>query len=69
MNLKLFLIYTGAGVGIWSMILIALGYFIGKNEALIHIYLKEITIITLLSVVLLITGYIFYKRRNNKIKE
>jgi membrane protein DedA with SNARE-associated domain len=69
MNLKLFLIYTGTGAGIWSMILIALGYFIGKNEALIHIYLKEITIITLLSVVLLIAGYIFYKRRNNKIKE
>lgn len=63
MNLKIFLIYTGAGAGVWSVILIALGYFIGKNQELIHVYLKEITIATLVSVAVLIAGYVFYKKR------
>jgi membrane protein DedA with SNARE-associated domain len=63
MNLKLFLVYTGAGAGIWSIILIALGYFIGKNQELISIYLKEITIATVIAVILLIAGYVFYKKR------
>ncbi len=63
MNLKIFLIYTGAGAGIWSVILIALGYFIGKNQELIHIYLKEITIATLGLVIVLIAGYVVYKKR------
>ncbi|MBU0631982.1 DedA family protein [bacterium] len=62
MNLKIFLIYTGAGAGVWSVILIALGYFIGKNQELIHVYLKEITIATILAVILLIVGYVFYKK-------
>ena len=63
MNLKLFLVYTGAGAGVWSIILIALGYFIGKNQELISIYLKEITIATVIAVILLIAGYVFYKKR------
>jgi membrane protein DedA with SNARE-associated domain len=66
MNLKLFLIYTGAGAGIWSLILIGLGYFIGKNQALINIYLKEITILALVFVTLLIAGYIFIQKRRSK---
>ncbi len=67
MNLKLFLIYTGAGAGVWSVILIALGYFIGKNQALIEVYLKEITFIVVIAMVALIVGYIFKKRK--KIEE
>ena len=63
MNLKLFLVYTGAGAGVWSVILIAVGYFIGKNQELIAIYLKEITIATVVSVILLIAGYVFYKKK------
>ena len=63
MNLKLFLVYTGAGAGVWSVILIAVGYFIGKNQELIAIYLKEITIATVVSMILLIAGYAFYKKR------
>jgi membrane protein DedA with SNARE-associated domain len=67
MNLKIFLVYTGAGAGIWSVILIALGYFIGKNQALIEVYLKEITFIVVIAMVALIVGYIFKKRK--KIEE
>ena len=68
MNLKVFLVYTGAGAGIWSVILIALGYFIGKNQELIHVYLKEITIATLGLVIVLIAGYVFYKKKKSKEK-
>lgn len=63
MNLKLFLIYTGAGAGVWSVILIVLGYFIGKNQELIAIYLREITIMVAISMLVLIVGYVFYKKK------
>lgn len=66
MNLKIFLVYTGAGAAVWSVILIALGYFIGKNEELIAVYLKEITIIVAVSMFALIGGYILYKKRKGR---
>ncbi|WP_345993339.1 DedA family protein [Sulfurimonas sp. HSL-1716] len=69
MNLKIFLVYTGAGAGVWSVILIALGYFIGKNQELIHVYLKEITIAAVTAAVLLIAGYVIYKKKRIKEKE
>ncbi len=65
MNLKLFLIYTGAGAGVWSVILIVLGYFIGKNQELIAIYLREITIMVAISMLVLIVGYVFYKKKES----
>ena len=58
MDYKKFTIYTILGAGIWVVILTMLGYFIGENQELIHKYLKEITIITIILVVLLIVWYI-----------
>ena len=58
MDYKKFTIYTILGAGIWIVILTMLGYFIGQNQELIHKYLKEITIITIILVVLLIVWYI-----------
>ena len=58
MDYKKFTIYTTLGAGIWVVILTMLGYFIGENQELIHKYLKEITIITIILVVLLIVWYI-----------
>jgi len=63
MDIKLFLIYTGAGAGLWSIILIALGYFIGKSQDLITMYLKEITVGLVLFVLAVIVGYIFFKKK------
>ena len=60
MDLKKFSIYTAFGAGIWAVILIALGYIIGQNQELIHKYLKEITYITIIFVVIIL--FIYYKR-------
>lgn len=44
MNYGKFAFYTCLGAGIWSLILTAMGWYIGGNEALIQQYLKQITI-------------------------
>ena len=66
MNLKIFLLYTGAGAAIWSVVLIARGYFIGANQALVSLYLHQIIIGMIFSLVVLISGYIWYKKRAAK---
>jgi len=66
MDLKKFTLYTALGAGIWALILVLLGYFIGENQELIHHYLKEITLITLVLVVLLI---VWYSKRHKKLKK
>ncbi len=60
-----FSLYTVLGAGIWVIVLTLLGYFLGANQELIHKYLKEITIITLILVALLITLYIVKQKRSN----
>ncbi len=57
-----FSIYTVLGAGIWVAILTFLGYFLGQNEELIHKYLKEITIATLIVVGIVILIYIKVKK-------
>jgi len=56
--------YTALGAFIWVAILTLLGYFIGQNEELVHKYLKEITIITVILVGILLVWY-FYGRKND----
>ena len=66
MNKMEFTLYTTLGAGIWSLILILLGYFIGENQELLHRYLKEITLATLLIVSLLLVWYYKTKVRGAK---
>jgi len=63
MNIVEFSIFTTLGAGIWALILTLLGYFIGANEALIHQYLKEITIIVLVLLVMLVWIYYTYQKK------
>ena len=63
MNLAEFSVYTALGAGIWSLILILLGYFIGKEQELLQRYLKEITFITLFIVSLLLLWYYRAQKR------
>ena len=63
MNITQFSIFTLLGAGIWALILVLIGYFIGANEALIKEYLKEITIIVLLLLVIIVWLYYKYQKR------
>lgn len=66
MDLKLFIFYTGVGSAIWVFVLIAVGYFIGHNEALIKEYMHAITISLGIAIVLLVAGYIYWHNRKKK---
>jgi len=59
-----FLLYTGAGAGIWVVILTLLGYFIGGNEALLSEYLHTIVMVTLGLIGLATVIYIGVKRHH-----
>ena len=63
MELKLFLLYTGLGAGIWGALLTLLGYLIGDNEALVRTYLTQITLATLAVVALLLLIYFYRQKR------
>ncbi len=64
MHIGKFAFYTALGAGIWVIVLTVLGYFLGQNEDLIHKYLKEITIITL--VVIAVITFVYYKKQKTK---
>jgi membrane protein DedA with SNARE-associated domain len=63
MNLKVFSFYTALGAGIWSLILILLGYLMGENEALIKEYLHQITLIAVTSAFLIGALYYYFQRK------
>lgn len=65
MDLRIFSLYTALGAGIWSLILIILGYILGDNQELIKSYLHQITL-TLVVVIVLILIFYFYKNMNKK---
>jgi len=68
MNLGMFSLYTAMGAGIWALILTLLGYFIGENQELIDIYLKQITMAVVGTLV--VVGFVYYKYYKKKqIKE
>ena len=67
MNVAKFSFYTALGAGIWVIILVALGYLLGSNEALLSKYLRSATLIALLSVALITLFYIIRKRRRKEI--
>jgi len=62
MNLAEFSLYTTLGAGVWAFVLTMLGYFIGENQQLIDIYLKQITIVVLVVLVLLVSWYIYHQK-------
>jgi len=63
MSLPLFIIFTALGAGIWVVILALSGYLIGNNQELIGQYLQQIMIAIAILCLLLVVGYVFYKRK------
>ncbi|MFD2113747.1 DedA family protein [Thiorhodococcus fuscus] len=63
MRLSTFAAYTALGAGLWSAVLIALGYFIGGNEELLQRDLPLVTAAALGFVVLTLIGYYLWQRR------
>lgn len=62
MNLAKFTFYTASGSGIWSFILLIMGFIFGENQELITENMKIIIIFTLIFVLTTILLYIRYKR-------
>jgi membrane protein DedA with SNARE-associated domain len=59
-----FLLFTALGAGIWALVLTLLGYFIGENQELINIYLKQITMFVI--VMILILAFVYYRYQKNR---
>lgn len=67
MNMAKFSAYTALGAGIWVIVLVGIGYFVGSNEALISEHLKTATLMALVCVVFIIIFYIVRHKRRKKI--
>lgn len=63
MSLPLFIIFTALGAGIWVVILALSGYLIGNNQELIGQYLHQIMIAIAIFCLLLVAGYVVYKKK------
>lgn len=64
MDLMTFTLFTTLGAGIWALILVLLGYFIGENQELINTYLHQITIAVVGALVVI--GFIYYRYQTKK---
>ena len=64
MNLLTFSLYTGLGAGLWTAVLIAMGWFIGGNEGLLKENLPLVTSAVLVFVLLILVGYTLRQRRS-----
>lgn len=69
MHVAKFSFYTVLGAGIWVVVLVALGYLLGSNEALLSKYLHTATIIALLMVGFITLFYVVRQKRRHKILE
>lgn len=64
MNFARFALYTSLGAGIWSAVLVGIGYWVGANEDLWRPLLQKATLWLFGGVAVLIVGYVWYQRRS-----
>ncbi|MEA3492303.1 MAG: DedA family protein [Campylobacterota bacterium] len=69
MSVWKFSLYTALGAGIWVVVLVGLGYFLGSNEEMINEYLHTATLIALISVLFITIFYIVRAKRRREIEE
>jgi len=68
MPFALFSFYTFLGAGLWSSVLVALGYFMGEKEELIKEYLHELVWVSLVFVGLIAVIYTYFHKRKNSLR-
>ena len=66
MPLALFLIYSTIGTTLWTIFLTALGYFLGKNYALVEDYLGPVSKFVLLGLGIAFGIWLFWKIQKNR---
>lgn len=66
MNLPKFMLFTSIGAGIWSAILIYIGFLFGDNLQLIEENIASITILILISSAILILIYSIYHLKKRR---
>lgn len=67
MNLVKFSLYTGLGGGLWSLLLIVLGYMIGNNQELIKGIMPELKIGCLVVVAAIALAYYWRHKRKSSV--
>lgn len=63
MDLKLFSVFTVIGGGLWLVMLVLLGYFIGDNEAAVGPYLKKMQWFIIGGIAFVVILYSFLNKR------
>ncbi len=66
MNIPRFALYTGLGAGLWSAILVAIGFVAGENEERWRPLFRDATVWLLLGGGLLVALYIYHHRRRER---
>lgn len=66
MNIFIFILYSSIGIVVWNTILISLGYYLGSNWTVVEGLMKDYSLIVGIIFVLLLVGFLIYKKRNKK---
>lgn len=67
MNFSKFCLFTILGAGIWSAILIYIGYFFGDNSTWVSNNMNLVTWGILIFALIVIVGYIFWKKKKRRV--
>ena len=63
MNLGRFAVYTSIGAGVWSLILIMIGYIYGENQALIQSNLRVVSSLLICFSLVVVLVYLLVKKK------
>ncbi len=66
MNIPRFVLYTGLGAGLWSAILVAIGFIAGENEEQWRPLFRDATVWLLLGGGLMVALYLYLHRRRER---
>jgi membrane protein DedA with SNARE-associated domain len=67
MNLLHFIFYTAFGAAIWCTILTVLGYYVGREEALLHRYYREVVVALAVFCLLVVGVYVWVHIARRKV--